>query len=105
METQIEERKAQIARLEMGIQKLYKSCYGMFLAALYANRTMRLEDKLRIHKAFEARFNELTALAQKEPSAIGKAVLSEADAGILKQECRLHDAIRDFSMTSEHNWD
>jgi len=105
METQQIKRKAQLSPIEMGIQKLYKSCYGMFLVALYANRTMRLDDKLRIHKVFEARFNELTALAQKEPSAVGKAVLSEADVDSLKQECELQDAIRDFSLTSEHNWD
>jgi hypothetical protein len=106
METQrIEIRKAQTSPIEMGIQKLYKSCYGMFLVALYANRTMRLDDKLRIHKAFEAKFNELTALAQKEPSAVGKAVLCEADVDSLKQECALHDAMRDFSLTSEHDWD
>ena len=77
----------------------------MFLAALYANRTMQLADKLRIHKAFEARINELAALAWKEPSVIDKMAHSEADTDSLKQECRLRDAIRDFGMTSEHNWD
>lgn len=104
METQIE-RKAQTNRLDAGIQKLYKSCYGMFLVALYANRKMRLDDKLRIHKAFEARINELTAMAHIEPSAVGKVVLSEADVDSLKQEYRLQEGIRDFSLTSEHNWD
>ena len=94
-----EVRKATDVRPDMGIKKLYESCYGLFLAALYANRNMRLADKLRVHRAFEERFSRLAEAIKQKPIAIGAMEISETDAGNVRYEYQTQRDARELTLS------
>ncbi len=94
-----EVRKATDVRPDMGIKKLYESCYGLFLAALYTNRHMRLADKLRVHRAFEDRFSRLAEVIRQKPIAIGAMEIIDADTGGVRYEYQAQRDARELTLS------
>jgi hypothetical protein len=98
METQ-EIRKATDVRPNMGIKKLYESCYGLFLAALYANRTMRLADKLRVHKAFEERFRGLVESVRRTAMSGNTAAVNGTSSESHGEEFESPNEARELALS------
>jgi hypothetical protein len=94
-----EKQKAFVARPNMGTKKLYESCYGLFLTALYANRMMHLADKLRVHKAFEERFRGLVESVRRTAISGNTAAVNGTSSESHGEEFESPCVAREFTLS------